>query len=104
VRVLPLGAGVKRRDAQAPAAPPPLDPPTLDGLSPDTREQLRVLATGSLQAVGMRDPSPRFVQDEMQRQCAQLAASLPPTTSAAEREAALQLAITRAIERLDDER
>jgi hypothetical protein len=52
----------------------------------------------------MRDPSPRFVQDEMQRQCAQLAASLPPTTSAAEREAALQLAITRAIERLDDER
>jgi hypothetical protein len=103
VRLLPLGSGVKRRDAQAAAAPPPLDPPTLDGLSPDTREQLRMLATGSLQALGMRDPSPRFIQDEMERQCVQLAALLPPTTSAAEREAALQSAIARAVERLDDD-
>jgi hypothetical protein len=62
-----------------------------------------MLATGSLQALGMRDPSPRFIQDEMERQCVQLAALLPPTTSAAEREAALQSAIARAVERLDDD-
>ena len=104
VRLLPLSAAVRRRDAEAnPTTAPVLDPPTLDGLSPAIREQLRVLATGSLQALGVRDPSPQFVQDEMERQCAQLAALLPVADNAAEREAALQSAIARALERLDDD-
>ena len=62
-----------------------------------------MLATGSLQALGIRDPSPQFVQDEMERQCAQLAALLPAAATAADREAALQSAIARALERLDDD-
>jgi hypothetical protein len=104
VRLLPLSAAVRRRDTQTTRATAPvLDPPTLDGLTPVTREQLRALATGSLQALGIRDPSPQFVQDEMERQCAQLAALLPIAATAAEREGALQSAITRALERLDDD-
>jgi hypothetical protein len=104
VRLLPLSAAVRRRDTQTtPGTAPVLDPPTLDGLTPATREQLRALATGSLQALGIRDPSPQFVQDEMERQCAQLAALLPVAAGAAEREAALQSAIARALERLDDD-
>lgn len=104
VRLLPLSAAVRSRDTTTtPTSTPVLDPPTLDGLTSATREQLRALASGTLQALGVRDPSPRFVQDEMERQCAQLAASLPVTATAAEREAALQSAIARALERLDDD-
>ena len=104
VRLLPMAEAVKGRETQ-PAAPavPLVSPPTLDGLSPTTRDQLRALASGTLQALGIRDPSLRFVEDEMERQCAQLAASLPPAGTAEEREAFLRLAIARAIERLDDD-
>ena len=105
VRLLPMTATLKGREAPAASvAVPVASPPTLDGLSPATREQLRVLAAGTLQALGIRDPSVRFVQDEMERQCAQLAATLPPAATAEEREASLKLAIARAIERLDDDR
>ena len=104
VRLLPMTAAVRRQDAQAaPITTPALSPPTLDGLSTVTRDQLRLLATGTLQALGVRDPSTRFIQDEMERQCVQLAATLPPAVTADEREAALRLAIARALERLDDD-
>lgn len=104
VRLLPMTGAVKPRDTQAASvAAPIVSPPTLDGLSPDTRDQLRVLASGTLQALGIRDPSSQFVQDEMERQCVQLAAALPPAATTAEHEASLQLAIARAIERLDDD-
>jgi hypothetical protein len=82
---------------------PIASPPTLDGLSPRPRDELQVLASGTLQALGIRDPSSRFVQDEMERQCVQLAATLPPAATAEEREAFLRTAIARAIERLDDD-
>ena len=78
-------------------------PPTLDGLSEPTRDQLRRLATTALQGLGVPDPSPDFVRDEMVRQCAQLGGTLPAASSAAERERLLQVAIERAIERLDDD-
>ena len=39
-------------------------PPTLDGLSDETRDLLRRLADGTLSSLGVRDPSPRFVRDE----------------------------------------
>lgn len=97
------------RDAHAPRASteellaPPPAPPTLDGLSADTRDRLRVLAEANLRLLGVRDPSPAFIQDEMIRQCSQLAASIPATShAAADRERALQMAIERALERLDD--
>ena len=104
VRLLPMSAAVKGRETPtASTAVPVVSPPTLDGLSAATRDQLRVLASGTLQALGVRDPSSRFVQDEMERQCVQLAATLPPAGTAEEREASLRLVIARAIERLDDD-
>src|SRR4030095_1433330 len=104
VRLLPMTATVRARETPSDSmAVPVVSPPTLDGLSPATRDQLRALASGTLQALGIRDPSSQFVQDEMERQCVQLAATLPPAATADEREASLRLAIARAIERLDDD-
>lgn len=104
VRLLPMTAAVKGRETQAGSTPVPIaNPPTLDGLSPVTRDELRVLASGTLQALGIRDPSSQFVQDEMERQCVQLAATLPSAATAEERDALLRTAIARAIERLDDD-
>ena len=77
-------------------------PPTLDGLSETTREQLRVLAATTLDVLGVRDPSPSFVHDEMVRQCAELAATIPPGVSASEREASLSDAIRRALQSVQD--
>jgi len=104
VRLAPMSAAVGRRAADTPnvVAPAP-DPPTLDGLSPATREQLRLLASGVLDALGVRDASPSFVEDEMLRQCTLLASTLPPAANADAREAMLQGAIARALERLDDD-
>lgn len=104
VRLAPLSAAVARRQNTSPEVmPAPLDPPTLDGLTDATREQLRVLALGTLDALGVRGASPAIVRDEMMRQCVQLAAALPDAVVTAEqREAQLQRAIARAIERLDD--
>jgi hypothetical protein len=102
VRLTPFGSAAFRATTTAEPAQPMLPAPTLEGLSPDTRDQLRILAEASLQLLGVRDPSSTFIHDEMVRQCAQLAASLPPTTTASERERALQSVIAREIERLDD--
>jgi hypothetical protein len=78
-------------------------PPTLDGLSETTREELRVLAVGALHALGVRAPSPRFVHDEMVRQCSELAKTIPASASAAERDERLRDAIGRALEALHDD-
>ena len=105
VRLLTMKASAARqapRGGGAVVEPPPA-PPTLEGLSEATREQLRVLASGTLQSLGVRDPSPEFLRDEMLRQCTQLATLLPNAASANEREALLQAAIARAIERIDDD-
>jgi hypothetical protein len=104
VRLAPLSAATARRAVTTTDVVEPIgSPPTLDGLSEPTRDQLRRLATTALQALGVRDPSPDFVRDEMVRQCAHLGAALPPVASADERERLLQVAIERAIERLDDD-
>jgi hypothetical protein len=101
VRLVPFGSGAFRPTTVEPVQPV-LPAPTLEGLSVDTRDQLRILAEASLQVLGVRDPSSPFIHDEMVRQCAHLAASLPPTATASERERALRAAIAREIERLDD--
>ena len=105
VRLAPLSAATARRPATTlePAPMEPIVPPTLDGLLPETREQLRLLAEGTLQALGIRDPSADFVRDEMTRQCSVLASNLAPAATAEEREQLLQRAISHAIERLDDD-
>ena len=105
VRLAPLSAATARR-AISTTEPPPTDTPvlpTLDGLLPETREQLRLLATGTLQALGVRDVSPEFIRDEMIRQCALLASNLAPAATASEQEQLLQRAIRHALERLDDD-
>ena len=105
VRLAPLSAATARRavTTEAPIPPNVPAPPTLDGLLPETREQLRLLAAGTLQALGVRDASPDFIRDEMIRQCTLLAANLPPAATANEQEQLLQRAITYAIERLDED-
>jgi hypothetical protein len=104
VRLRPLSALVARSPGDKTAqVEPNVDPPTLDGLSVETRDQLRVLASGTLQSLGVRDPSAEFLRDEMVRQCAQLASLLPPVGTADARETLLRAAIARAIERLDDD-
>jgi Smr domain-containing protein len=102
VRLAPLNAAPRHQD-ETPNAMEPLDPPTLEGLSVETRELLRTLASGVLQGLGVRDASPEFVRDEMMRQCVMLASSLSPASNAGAREALLQAAIARAIERLDED-
>lgn len=106
VRLAPLSAAVARRsDGAIASIAAPIAPPTLDGLAEETREQLRALAVGTLHALGVRDPPPTFIRDEMLRQCTLLAASLPPHAGTADQqEQSLRTAITRALERLDDDR
>ena len=104
VRLTPLGAPGPRRPVDTGALTPPADPPTLDGLSDVTRDQLRTLAVGTLHALGVRDPSPEFVRDEMMRQCDRLAAATQHLgLTAAEREEQLRVAVGRALEALDDD-
>ena len=103
VRLAPFHASQLPRVSTHEIAAPTPPPPTLDGLLPETRARLRVLAEGSLQLLGVRDPSQAFIHDEMVRQCDALAGAITPAaTGAADRERALQVAIERAIERLDD--
>jgi hypothetical protein len=105
VRLTPLSAASARpaaTDADTPL--PAINPATLDGLSDETRAQLRILAEATLRMLGIRDPSPQFVRDEMMRQCSQLASSIPGTAATAiAREQAFRFLIARAIERLDDD-
>ena len=105
VRLAPISAATARRTVTTQdVTEPVVSPPTLEGLSETTRDQLRRLAQTALQALGVRDPSAEFVRDEMVRQCAHLGATLPAGSSSAdERERQLQVAIARAIERLDDD-
>ena len=103
VRLLPLSAGSGRRMNVTSVAEPLLAPPTLEGLSDSTRDRLRALAALALEALGVRDPSPEFIRDEMERQCAQLAGSVAGASTAELRDAQLRAAIDRAIDRLDEE-
>ena len=71
--------------------------PTLAALDVETRQDLRVLAERSLDALGMRERGP-FVESEMLRLFGALA---PRAGSGPEREAQLRLAIRRAMSELD---
>lgn len=91
-----------RRDLPGAAEDDGIAPPTLEGLSDTTREQLRALAVGALQILGVRDPPAQFVHDEMVRQCAELASTIPQHGTAAEQDARLRDAIVRALDTLHD--
>jgi hypothetical protein len=86
----------KRRGEPSPALAPPA-PPTLSALSDATREQLRILAERSLDALGVRERGP-FVETEMLRLFGELAAEMD---RGSDREARLRAAIERRLAEVD---
>ncbi len=93
-----LAAAVRRhRDPTAAVSVP--TPAVLDALGPEVLDALRALAVRSLAELGVPDAG-RFVEDEMVRQFAALAASVP---EGADREARLAAAAHAALASYDDE-
>ena len=82
---------------ESPPVPPPPMPPTLSALDESTREQLRVLAERSLDALGVRERGP-FLENEMLRLFGELAAG---AGNGSDREARLRAAIARALAEVD---
>jgi hypothetical protein len=72
-------------------------PPTLSALDESTREQLRILAERSLDALGVRDRGP-FVESEMLRLFGELAVE---AKAGADREARLRAAIARKLSEVE---
>ena len=98
VTVAPMQA---RRDAERRSQPPRVPaaptPPTLSALEDSTREQLRVLAERSLDALGVRERG-SFVESEMLRLFGELAAG---AGNGPDREARLRAAIARMLAEVD---
>ena len=90
-----LEAPGRRREQTPP--PKPAAPPTLDALSEETRQLLRVLAERSLDALGVRDRDP-FVEGEMLRLFGSLASTVP---QGPDRERRLRTAIRSAMSEYD---
>jgi len=76
------------------------DPAVLQGLQPETRRLLRLLAERSLETLGATRLEGRFVTDEMVRQFGRLAPALP---SDGDRELQLRSAIRLALAELDED-
>jgi hypothetical protein len=98
VRLAPLRALVEapnrsRRDVVPP--PEPRDPKSLHGLDPATRDRLRLLGHAALLALGVRLITESMLGDEMVRQFARLAATVP---EGPDRDRALDAAIARALD------
>jgi hypothetical protein len=98
VTLAPLSAavGAPPRRPPPPQRPPP-PPPTLAALDEMTRQQLRILAERSLDALGVRERS-AFVENEMLRLFGVLASA---AGSGPDREARLHAAIERALSEID---
>jgi len=92
-----LDARRRGESPSVPAAPAAPAPPTLSALDDSTREQLRILAERSLDALGVRERGP-FVENEMLRLFGELAAG---TGTGPDREARLRAAIERRLAEVD---
>jgi hypothetical protein len=96
VRLAPLRAlfevPKRRREPGVRARP---DPAALAGLSAETLALLRRLALNSLDVLGVRRPGEKYVREEVLRQFVALSAALPED---GDREAALRVAISRALD------
>lgn len=90
-------AGATERRGDGGTSPPPPEPPTLAALDDSTRQQLRILAERSLDALGVRERGP-FVETEMLRLFGELASTVE---QGPEREARLRQAIERAMSEID---
>ena len=90
-----LGAASRRRE-HAPL-PPVAAPPSLEALTTETRDLLRVLAERSLDALGMKERTP-FLEGEMLRLFGRLAATV---SGDGDREQGLRAAIQAAMSEYD---
>ena len=99
VRLAPMRSLFAAASSAGIAEPARADPTALAGLSERTRTRLRLLATYSLDALGIRASSERFTEREMLRHFALLSDGLPHT---GDREQLLAAAIDRAIAEYDD--
>lgn len=84
-----------RRRGPAPARR--ADPPSLAELSSETRDALRALAQRALESLGVQDPTPAYIDDEMLHQFGRLAAA----SAAPGDESHLRAAIARALEEFE---
>lgn len=89
------------RSRRHPTPPPVADPQALAGLPEDTRRALRTLAERSLDALGVRRPTPAQVEREMEKQFALLAAGVA-VAAGPERERRLHRAIEAALWELEE--
>lgn len=99
VRPAPVAAmfdAAKRRREHGPV-PPPVTPPTLAALAPQTSDMLRVLAERSLDALGVKERG-AFVEEEMLRLFGVLGATV---LEGPERERQLRHAIAAAMDDYD---
>jgi hypothetical protein len=92
-----LDARERKGSVAAPALRAPPTPPTLSALDASTREQLRVLAERSLDALGVRERE-AFVEHEMLRLFGELARG---AGEGSDREARLRAAIARMLAEVD---
>jgi hypothetical protein len=92
-----LDARRRGESPSVPAAPAAPAPPTLSALDDSTREQLRILAERSLDALGVRERGP-FVENEMLRLFGELAAG---AGTGPDREVRLRAAIERRLAEVD---
>jgi len=91
-----LAAAKRKRDDRASVVEPP-PPPSLTALDKETLRLLRLLATRTIESLGVSDGT-RFISGEMSRVFETLSATLPLS---ADREGMLRRAISAAIEELD---
>jgi hypothetical protein len=90
-------AGTTGRQGGRHVPPPPPEPPTLAALDESTRQQLRILAERSLDALGVRERD-AFVENEMLRLFGELASTVG---QGPDREVRLREAIERAMSEVD---
>ena len=97
VGLAPMSAGTAAPGRERTPLPPPASPPTLASLTRDTRQELRVLAERSLDALGIHERG-AFLEDEMLRLFGVLAKQITPEE---DREKALRRAIVAAMDDYD---
>ena len=72
-----LEAPARRRSTRSPA---PRQQSSIHGLRPETRDKLHYLATRAIDALGVKKPTEKQIDTEMERQFSMIARTAPPGT------------------------
>lgn len=99
VRLAPMRSLFAAASSAGIAEPARADPTALAGLAERTRDRLRLLASYSLDALGIRDSGAQFIEREMLRHYSLLSDGL---ANVGDREAMFAAAIDRAIAEYDE--